>query len=91
MLRRPRQWQPGHDNRGSPGRALKWLREAVVDDVLLTCSHGEVIGPVLVGLRDEDGVDLGPRQTWEKGSTWFLSRNDRVFDSATSLRVPGFP
>ena len=76
---------------GSRGRALKWLREAVVDDVLLTCSHGEVIGPVLAGLHDEDGVELGPRPTWEKGSTWFLSRHGRVFDSATFLRAQGFP
>ena len=58
----------------APAACLAWL-EALPGEVVVACSHGDVIGGVLSRL-EERGTDLGGDVRWPKGSTWELQVED---------------
>jgi 8-oxo-dGTP diphosphatase len=55
-----------------------WVQDAVV------CTHGEVIGQVLVRLV-ADGLAVDQPLAWPKGSTWLLEGANRRFTHARYL------
>ena len=55
---------------------------------LVLCSHGDLIPAVLEVLSSEDGVDLGRRPRYQKGSTWVLEGKRGRFSSATYIPPP---
>ncbi len=57
---------------GSPASAVRALLRELGTAPAVLCSHGDVIGD-LVGRLRADGVDLGGRVDWQKGSTWALT------------------
>lgn len=58
----------------APAACLAWL-ERLPGEVVVACSHGDVIGGVVERLR-ERGTDLGPDVRWPKGSTWEFEVDD---------------
>jgi 8-oxo-dGTP diphosphatase len=60
---------------GTPAATtLGWL-ERLEGDVVVACSHGDVIGNVIGRLHDR-GTDLDGAQRWPKASTWELTVRD---------------
>jgi broad specificity phosphatase PhoE len=62
---------------------LALLEDPRVQDAVL-CTHGEVIGQVLVRLAAE-GMAVDQPLAWPKGSTWLLDGADRRFTLARYL------
>jgi broad specificity phosphatase PhoE len=61
------------------------LVRALTDEKVALCTHGDVIPEVLVGLADEDRLDLGHRPRQAKGSVWVLDAHKGRFVKATYL------
>ncbi|HWE54908.1 MAG TPA: phosphoglycerate mutase family protein [Acidimicrobiales bacterium] len=57
------------------------------DDVVVLCSHGDVIPELLAAAANEDRVDLGPAPQVEKASVWVLHGTGR-FTSAEYIKPP---
>ncbi|MDR3035176.1 MAG: histidine phosphatase family protein [Kitasatospora sp.] len=68
-----------------PGRAVEVLL-AGGDDVVW-CTHGELIRPLLSGLRDR-GAPISEAAAWPKGSVWVLETNSARIAKATYLPPP---
>jgi 8-oxo-(d)GTP phosphatase len=75
---------------GHPEAALALCRSLDVSapDTVVVCSHGDVIGAILVAAREHDGVDLGPAPQLQKGSVWILQRRADAFSEAAYLPPP---
>lgn len=69
---------------GSGAAALDLVR-AVANEKVALCTHGDVIPEILVGLADDDGLDLGPSPRQAKGSVWLLEANCDRFVRARYL------
>ncbi len=67
-------------NDGSAAMAcIRQLAATEPSGAIVVCTHGEVIGDVLVALAREDGVRLGRRPPGLKGCAWDLDvRKNRV-------------
>jgi broad specificity phosphatase PhoE len=65
------------------------LVRSVADDKVALCTHGDVIADVLVGLADEERVDLGNNPRQAKGSVWVLEANAGIFVRARYLPPVG--
>lgn len=64
-------------------RAIALVLDTRADDLVL-CTHGELIGPVLVRLR-ELGAFINDELAWPKGSVWLLEAADGAITRATYL------
>jgi broad specificity phosphatase PhoE len=51
------------------------------------CTHGDVIGAILSCMQVE-GLDLGRRPVWPKGSIWVLQTRHGVFRAARYVAPP---
>jgi hypothetical protein len=83
-------WSVAELGPGDGERTLKWLRGVAKGVVVVACSHGEVIARVLSSLRTTDGLDLGQRPPWGKGSTWKPFGQGGTFNDARILFPPAF-
>jgi hypothetical protein len=54
------------------------------------CTHGDVIGEVLMALADKDGLDLGSDPRWAKGSAWVIEADLGRFVSATYVAFASY-
>ena len=59
----------------------------LVANTAVLCTHGDVVGDVLVHLHNE-GIDLGPKPTWPKASVWVLQTRAGRFTSAKYVPPP---
>jgi broad specificity phosphatase PhoE len=78
-----------HDDlaEGTPLEQVQRLMRTSDGGATLLCSHGDVIGDVVLGLRHR-GVDLGGEPRWAKGSTWVLEGDPMAPTRATYLPPP---
>jgi len=72
---------------GSTGAALHLVRRLQGRTAVL-CSHGDVIPRVLEALVVHDGIDLGERPEWPKGSTWVVEDDGTRFVKAFYIEPP---
>lgn len=77
----------------SPRRrtALKWIREVPDTGVLLACSHGEVIKPILAELHEQGRPRPCPRADTGKRIDLGPHRRGRAFDDARFSRLRPLP
>lgn len=74
---------------GRPAAALAWL-EALSggpDDVVVACSHGDIIGGVLERLADR-GTPLDGSLAWPKAGTWDLTVDDGLVVTGKPIAPP---
>ena len=78
-----------HDDltEGTPRPTVAALVRELADTDAVLCSHGDVIGDLIGGLR-ASGVDLGERVDWQKASTWVLELAERRVVSGRYLPPP---
>jgi phosphohistidine phosphatase SixA len=67
---------------------VRRLRTQNTDDSVVLCTHGDIVLEVLNELVETDGVDLGKRPQWQKGSTWLLKASGERFVGADYLPPP---
>ena len=72
---------------GAGREAVDFVRGLLGQTVAL-CSHGDVIPRVLEHLVVHDGLDLGERPEWAKGSTWVLEDDGTRFVKAFYVEPP---
>ncbi|MDQ2754041.1 MAG: histidine phosphatase family protein [Actinomycetota bacterium] len=75
--------QPVEDLAEGNGLAALDLTRALADEKVALCSHGDVIPEILIGLADDDRVDLGKHPRQAKGSVWILESDQGHFHRAT--------
>lgn len=70
------------------GAAALSVVRALAQEKVALCTHGDIIPEVLVGLADDDGLDLGPSPRQAKGSVWLLEASGDRFVRARYLPPP---
>lgn len=73
---------------GARDAEVRDLVEEVVGTGTVLCSHGDVIGSYLGGVRTR-GVELDDDLSWPKGSTWVMRTRDGAVVGGHRLPVPG--
>lgn len=73
---------------GSAKKAVDLVRSFAGGEVVVLCSHGDLIPDILGSIVAEDGVDLGENPKVEKSSAWAMEACSGRFHSAKYLGPP---